>query len=77
MSKTIVWRTKSKEELINRLVLEQLLSELSQKEQNLIRWRYFDDKTQMEVAALMGISQVQVSRLEKKILVTLRQKMNK
>lgn len=68
---------REKEELINRLVLEQLLSELSQKEQMLIRLRYFEDKTQMEVAALMGISQVQVSRLEKKILVSLRQKMNK
>lgn len=63
-----------KEKLINHLVLEQLLSELPDKEQELIKWRYFEEKTQTQVAEILGISQVQVSRMEKKILMNLRQK---
>nr|MDE7047363.1 helix-turn-helix domain-containing protein [Lachnospiraceae bacterium] len=41
----------------------------------LIRLRYYQDKTQTEVARVLGISQVQVSRLEKKILLNMREKM--
>lgn len=61
--------------VINHLVVRQLISDLSQKEQKLIRLRYYQDKTQTEVAKALGISQVQVSRLEKKILLGMRQKM--
>jgi len=39
----------------------------------LIHMRYFQDRTQVEVAAVMGISQVQVSRMEKKILLRMRE----
>ena len=46
---------------------------LPEREKNLITMRYFQDKTQSEVAACMGISQVQVSRMEKKILLRLRE----
>ena len=53
----------------------QLISGLPQKEQKLIKLRYYQDKTQTEVAKVLGISQVQVSRLEKKILLDMRQKM--
>lgn len=63
-----------KESLINHLVLEQLIAELPPKEQELIKWRYFEDKTQTQVAQILGISQVQVSRLEKKILLGMRKK---
>ena len=41
-------------------------------ERDLLQARYFDDKTQVQVAKELGISQVQVSRLEKKILMGLR-----
>ena len=58
--------------MLNRLLLKQLLDSLSEKEQELIRMRYFQDKTQSEVAGKMGISQVQVSRMEKKILLRMR-----
>lgn len=61
-----------KEQVLNRLLLKQLLSSLSEKEQELIRMRYFQEKTQSEVAGKMGISQVQVSRMEKKILLRMR-----
>ena len=60
------------EQLINRMTVEQLLDNLSEEERKLIISRYFEDKTQVETAGLLGISQVQVSRLEKKILLKMR-----
>jgi len=63
-----------KEKLLNHLLLEQLLQTLEDEEKRIIQLRYFKDKTQTEVAKLLGISQVQVSRLEKKILKSLREK---
>lgn len=63
------------EAVLNHLVVRQLINGLPQKEQKLIRLRYYQDKTQTEVAKVLGISQVQVSRLEKKILLGMRQKM--
>ncbi len=60
------------EKVLNHMLLEQLLSGLTEDEKKLIALRYFDDKTQMEVAKQMGISQVQVSRLEKRILLRMR-----
>ena len=56
-------------------MLEQLLSELPDAERRLIVMRYLQDKTQTEVAKVLGVSQVQVSRLEKKILKQLREKL--
>lgn len=63
------------ENVLNHLVVSQLLGELPQKEQTLIRLRYYQDKTQTEVAKVLGISQVQVSRMEKKILLSMRCRM--
>ncbi|MCI6630767.1 MAG: sigma-70 family RNA polymerase sigma factor, partial [Lachnospiraceae bacterium] len=60
------------EKVLNRMMLGQLLSELGTKERELINLRYFEDKTQVEVAKRLGISQVQVSRMEKKILLQMR-----
>jgi len=60
------------ESLIDRMTGEQLLESLTKEERLLITSRYFDDKTQVETAKLLGISQVQVSRLEKKILLKMR-----
>ena len=62
-----------KEELLNHMLVGQLLDALPEKERSLITMRYFQDKTQSEVARCMGISQVQVSRMEKKILLQLRE----
>ncbi len=47
---------------------------LDEKERELIELRYFQDKTQMEVAKRLRISQVQVSRMEKRILLRMREK---
>lgn len=65
------------EDLMNRLFIQQLLEGLDEKEKRLIQLRYFDNVTQTEVARQLGISQVQVSRLEKKILVSLRKNITK
>lgn len=65
---------REKEKLLNHMLLVQLLDTLEPSERSLISMRYFQDKTQTEIASLMGISQVQVSRLEKKILLQLREK---
>ncbi|MCI8586647.1 MAG: RNA polymerase sporulation sigma factor, SigF/SigG family [Lachnospiraceae bacterium] len=61
--------------LLNRVVLEQLLKELPDMERQLIIMRYMQDKTQLEVARVLGVSQVQVSRLEKRILKQMREKL--
>lgn len=63
------------EGLINRMTVGQLLLHLEETERRLIEYRYFEEKTQMETAKLLGISQVQVSRLEKKILLKMRKNM--
>ena len=60
------------EKIINKVLLGQLLNTLGGVEKELLRLRYFEDKTQVQVAQILGISQVQVSRLEKKILMGLR-----
>ena len=60
------------EKLLDAILLKQLLSELDDTERELIRLRYFKELTQTAVAEKLGISQVQVSRLEKKILLKLK-----
>lgn len=57
---------------IEKIVLKQLISELTPKERKLIAMRYFKGQTQSTVADVLGISQVQVSRMEKKILENMR-----
>ncbi len=61
------------EELLNKIVLKQLLEQLSEKDREIIMRRYFDNQTQSQIAADLNISQVQVSRLEKKILRKMRE----
>lgn len=65
-----------KEAVLNQMVIDQLLDMLPEKEKSLIRLRYFENKTQSEVAAALDMTQVQVSRMEKKILLGLREKMS-
>ena len=67
----------SHEMLLNHMVLEQLLQELGETERHLIELRYFKERTQSQIAEEMGISQVQVSRMEKKILLEMRRKLNR
>ena len=61
-----------KDNLINHMVLKEIIEKLDPREKELIILRYYKDKTQVEVAKVLGISQVQVSRMEKKILLKMR-----
>lgn len=67
-------KEEQEEKILNHLLLKQLLEQLTKEERQLIYMRYFANKTQSEIGKTMGISQVQVSRLEKKILGYLREK---
>lgn len=61
------------EQIFNKLFLEEILNTLNAKERQLIYMRYFQERTQTEIAKELGVSQVQVSRMEKKILGKIRE----
>ena len=60
------------EKWLERIALREAISCLNPREKRILALRFFDGKTQMEVAGLVGISQAQVSRLEKNAITTLR-----
>lgn len=62
------------EMITNKIVLKQLLNELDQNDKEVILLRYYKEKTQTQIAQMMGISQVQVSRIEKRVLEKMRNK---
>ena len=64
--------TSDHDKLMNRLFVEGLLKVLDERERELIRLRFYENKTQVQTAERLGMSQVQVSRLEKKVLLRLR-----
>ena len=67
-------RERREEKILDTMVLKQLLETLDAQERQLIYLRYFADRTQSDVGKIMGISQVQVSRMEKRIIENLRRK---
>ena len=62
----------AQEVLLDRMLLDQLLSGLTEQEKQLICMRYVQEKTQSDIASRLGVSQVQVSRMEKRILKKIR-----
>ncbi len=62
--------------MVQSLILKDMLSRLSERERKIIIYRFFRDMTQGEIAEKMGVSQVQISRLETKILDKLKQMYN-
>ncbi|MEI3395198.1 MAG: SigB/SigF/SigG family RNA polymerase sigma factor [Clostridia bacterium] len=67
---------KNEEEIItNRMVVNQLIKELGTRDREIILLRFFKEKTQTEVAQILGISQVQVSRIERKVLDNMKSKL--
>lgn len=62
----------SEKKIVDRLLVKQLLDGLTQRERDIILMRYFKGKTQSETAKCIGVSQVQISRLEKKALKNMR-----
>lgn len=71
----IVEEEEREEKILDMMLLRQLLGELGERERQLLSLRYFGNKTQGEVGKMMGISQVQVSRMEKRILQDLRKRL--
>ncbi len=67
-----IYEEPEKEAVLNEIVVRQLLLSLEDRERKIITLRYFENKTQFEVAAILHMTQVQVSRLERKTLQKLR-----
>ncbi|MDS0524078.1 RNA polymerase sporulation sigma factor SigF [Clostridium sp. SHJSY1] len=63
------------DEMVDSIALKEALRSLDEKARQIIVLRYFKDKTQVQVAKMLGISQVQVSRIEKKVLLVMREKL--
>lgn len=70
----ILTDTESEERMLEKIALRQAITELPDREQQVIRLRYFHGLTQDRVAKVLGVSQVQVSRIEKKAIGILREK---
>ena len=62
--------------LTEKIALKEALNNLDTKSRQIIILRYFKDKTQIQVAKMLGISQVQVSRIEKKVLGEMRKQLD-
>lgn len=72
----IIPDTKNQEAMINdKLTVNKLIEELQPQEKQIVMMRYYKGSTQTEVAKTLGISQVQVSRIEKRILYSMKQKL--
>lgn len=63
-------------EITNRMTIKKLISELKDKEKEVILLRYYKGKTQMQVSKILGITQVQVSRIERKVLDNMKRKLS-
>ena len=63
------------EQILDRILLKEAISKLPDRERKILLLRYFRGKTQSEVALIMGVSQVQISRLETKIITKLKHKL--
>lgn len=62
-------------EITNRIVLSDLINKLSEREKQVILLRYFRGRTQSEVAKVIGVNQVQISRIERKVLSLMKKKL--
>lgn len=68
---------KNEEEMItNKLAIKELINGLEQNEKQVIMLRFFKDKTQSQVAKILGVSQVQVSRIERRVLGQMKMKLS-
>lgn len=73
---TLSTNVDEQEQLTNKLAVKSMIESLNEREKQLILLRYYKNKTQTEVAKILGISQVQVSRIEKKVLSSMKQKIS-
>lgn len=67
---------KNEEEIItNKIIVKELINDLEQRDKEVILLRFYKEKTQSQVAKILGITQVQVSRIERKILNSMKLKL--
>ncbi len=66
----------SEYDLVDRIALKEILKTLKPRERQIIVLRYFKEKTQVQIAQMLGISQVQVSRIEKRVIKELRRRIS-
>lgn len=64
-------------DVVNKVLVDEILSSLTPREREIILLRYFRGKTQSEIASLIGVSQVQISRIEKKAIERVRESIKK
>ena len=62
--------------IVNKISIKELIDNLNTREKEIILLRYYKEKTQTEVAQILGITQVQVSRIEKRILTSMRSELS-
>lgn len=72
---TLSTKVDEAEQLTNKITIKEMIKNLEEREKQIIMLRYYKNKTQNEVAKVLGISQVQVSRIEKKILNAMKLKL--
>ena len=70
-----LWSDALKKDIVNKITIKTLIEGLDEKSKKIIMLRYYRGKTQSQVAELLGVTQVQVSRLEKKILSSMKHKL--
>ena len=70
------WDDRGLESLEARLVLDTVVAGLSEREQRVLRWRFIDERTQQEIADLVGLTQAQVSRILTRVLQRLRSELS-
>lgn len=63
------------EDMLDNIMLRKILEELPERERTVITLRYFRDMTQSEIAGMMGVSQVQISRIESRVIERIRSQM--
>ena len=71
----LVENSEDDKDVIDKLALKEAIGTLDVKARQIIMLRYFKDKTQIQVAKMLGISQVQVSRIEKRVLKQMKEKL--
>lgn len=70
---SILTDTESEERMVEKIALRQAITQLSERERNVIHLRYFHGLTQARTAKILSVSQVQISRIEKKAIIRLRE----
>lgn len=75
LAETITSSKNEEEAITNKLAIKQLIKDLDKRDKEVILLRFYKEKTQSQVAKILGVTQVQVSRIERRILESMREKL--